>query len=286
MVSRVINKKTAQYALQKILMVIRGRPSIYLGDFQALTKLSTGQPFFVDTRDISLTPTILLTGKWEPSITSFFKKLVKPGMTIIDVGSHMGYYSILSGALVGNEGKVYAFEANPTIFNTLFKNIFVNGFVGRVIPNQLAVYSHSDTLRFNVLKRASGGNSIVEFTEGYKEIFQENVTTINVQSISLDEYFSTQGSYQVDIIKIDAEGSEPFIFRGMRKILQENQDIKIFCEFNAGLIRGCGNDPVAFLEDLHGLGFRLSRIISKNETKEISIENLIQLGEADLLLQR
>lgn len=282
---KILNKQYLKYLFWRSKSFIQKREAFYLGDYQALTRLIYGQPFFVDTRDISLTPTILLTGCWEPAITAYYRRILKPGMTVVDVGSHMGYYSVLGGSSVGNTGKVHAFEANPIIFETLFKNIFVNGLISSVTINNNAVYSYSRKLEFSTLSRATGGNSLVEFTEEYKTTYQENINKILIDSISLDEYFRKQPSYKVDVVKIDAEGSEPYIFKGMEKVLEENPKIVIFCEFNPGLIRGCGNEPVEFLKDLKRYGFSLNKIVF-NKAEEVSIDNLINTASADLLLMR
>jgi FkbM family methyltransferase len=240
----------------------------------------------VDTRDISLTPGILLTGQWEPHITALWSTLIKPGMTVVDVGSHMGYYSVLAGKLVEGFGKVHAFEANPVIYETLFKNIFINGLIDRVIQNNLAVYSHSTTLEFHTLQRATGGNSLVDFTEEYQERFNEKVSSITIQATSLDEYFQSQGTLKVDVVKIDAEGSEPFIFEGMQKILESNPDIVIICEFNAGLIHGCGNEPKIFLQKLQAHGLILRKIDLDSQVSSTSETELLHLGTADLFLTK
>lgn len=260
------------------------RDSFYLGDYQLLTRLFTGQLFFVDTRDISVAPAIIVYGKWEPGITSVFMKTVKKGATVVDIGGHLGYYTILAGHLIGNSGKVYTFEPNPTIFETLFKNVFINGFIDQIKIENKIVYSHSTKLRFNTLKRATGGNSIVNFSDTYKEKFQESVQTIEVEAISLDDYFDD--NIKIDIMKIDAEGSEPYIFQGMKKLLSRTKAITIFCEFNAGLIAGAGHDPLDFLESLIRQGFNLRRIDPEKEIVNTSIEELMELGSADLFLSK
>jgi FkbM family methyltransferase len=272
--------------LRRFITVLTRRNAFYLGDYCSLTKLFTGHPFYVDTRDISLTPSILLTGCWEPHITFYYRKLVKKGMVVVDVGSHMGYYTVLAGDWVGHAGKVHSFEANPTIFETTFKNVFSNGLIDRVTVNNKAIYSHSEKLMFNTLSRATGGNSFVEFTDEYKKTFQEEVKRISVDSISLDEYFENESNFNVDIIKIDAEGTDPFVFRGMNKILSANPSIKIFCEFNAGLIKGCGNDPSVFLKEIEKTGLKLFKIEQNHKLSCASIEELISIGQADLLLSK
>jgi hypothetical protein len=70
---------------------------------------------FVDTRDLSLTPEIILNGCWEPGVTRGLSSLVKQGMTVVEVGANVGYFTTLLGWLVGPQGSVFAFEANSAI---------------------------------------------------------------------------------------------------------------------------------------------------------------------------
>src|SRR6185436_7645314 len=64
-----------------------------------------------------------LTGTYEPETTRLVHKLVRPGMTVVDVGASVGYYSRLCGRLVGSRGRVYAFEPHPTIVELLRHNV-------------------------------------------------------------------------------------------------------------------------------------------------------------------
>jgi FkbM family methyltransferase len=270
---------------KKVLFKFKSRDAFFVGDNQSLTKLASGQIFFVDTQDISVSPSILLYGQWEPWITKLFMKVVEPGMTVIDVGSHMGYYTVLAGSKVGQSGKVYSFEANPKIFKVLFKNVFVNGLLDIVHIENKAVYSQSKLVTFNTLKTATGGSSLIEFTDGFKAKFLEEVTPIEVLAVSLDDYFA-ETSTKVDIIKVDAEGSEQYVFDGMKKILHHNPSLKVFCEFDKGLISGSGCDPRNFLELLVKYGFKLEVIDRESNLLTCSVDELLQIGRADLFLSR
>ena len=89
----------------ELLNRIRRNSSIYLGNNIALTKTIYGQKMYVDTRDQSLTPHILLDGDWEGNITKVFLANVKSGMHVVDIGANVGYYSLLAGRKIGKNGK-------------------------------------------------------------------------------------------------------------------------------------------------------------------------------------
>src|SRR5436853_284660 len=70
---------------------------------------------YLDTRDTGFGSHVSLDGYWEPWITVFVARQLRPGMVAIDVGANYGYYSLLFAALVGDTGHVYAIEPNPEI---------------------------------------------------------------------------------------------------------------------------------------------------------------------------
>src|SRR5690348_7565067 len=79
---------------------------------------------YMDVGDWSLRPDPdLLFGSYEEGTTNIFERLLKEGMAVVDVGANLGYYALLAARLVGESGKVYAFEPDPTNYALLTKNI-------------------------------------------------------------------------------------------------------------------------------------------------------------------
>jgi len=261
------------------------RDMVYLGDNRALTRTMWGHKMFVDTRDISLAPHILLDGYWEMWITKFFMDTVKEGMTVVEVGSNIGYYTLIAASRIGPQGKVYAFEANPQVFEILFRNIEINGFLGWVTLVNKAAMDKSGSLKFHRSKHHHAGGSIVPFSDEFLTETREESETIEVEAVSLDEYFADQET-KVDAMKIDAEGAEPFIFKGMRRLLSSNRDIKIIFEFTPTLYASQGLDPRAFLNDLMSQGFKVKHINPQSQLEEMSIERLLEIPLCEVFLER
>jgi FkbM family methyltransferase len=147
---------------------------------------------------------------YEADTTALFKKQIKKGMTVIDVGANLGYYTRLFARLVGPEGKVYAFEADQENFVYLQKNCARFPQV-EVFPH--AVSSSTGTVEFfHVLGSYSTGvHSMLE---------AENTERRVVPSTTIDD-FARERKLMIDVLKIDVEGAEPMVFKGMSETLSK-----------------------------------------------------------------
>lgn len=241
----------------------------YLGDDQALTVVLDRYKMFVDTRDISLAPHLMLEGYWEMWITKVFMDAVKPGMTVVDVGANFGYYTLIAADLVGARGKVYAIEADRRNFELLSKSIDVNGFTPRVSAHCFAAVDKECTLDF-----VKQGNYL-----GSHSIFNADPTNAacrheTVQGKPLDAVIAEP----VDFMKIDAEGAEPLIFGGMSRILANSPKLKAIMEFSPGFYRHQGIEPAEFLRRLRGYGFDI-RMISVESTLQPLNQDAVVNGD-------
>jgi hypothetical protein len=108
---------------------------------------------------------------------------------------------------------------------------------------------------------------------------------IKVDGTSLDQYFDNR-DIKIDLIKIDAEGSEPRIFDGMRNLINNNANLTVICELNPVLISAASLDPQEYLEKIQSYGIILKYIDVDSVPKESSIEKLLQMGVIDLYLKR
>ncbi|MFX1237854.1 MAG: FkbM family methyltransferase [Promethearchaeota archaeon] len=232
-----------------------------------------------------MTPHLLLDGYWELWVTKFFLKILQERMTVVEVGANIGYYTILAASRVGVHGKVHAFEANPEVFDILYRNIEVNGFRDRVTLVNKAVIDKSGILQFHCPQYHQAGGSIVPFSEKLLKEIREERETIKVETISLDEYFEHHDG-KIDIVKIDAEGSEPFIFKGMKKVLTSNRDIKIVCEFTPPCYIEQGLDPGEFLNEIIKQGFKIKLINLQSKLENISPERLLEIPYSELFIER
>jgi len=211
-----------------------------------------GSKIYVDSRDTGVAPFLLKWGIHEKYETMLFKKLIKKGMVVVDIGANFGYYTLLAARLVGDEGKVFAFEPDPYNYSLLAKNIGANGY-NNVIPVQKAILHKSGKMKLFLDKNNLGAHSLSE------PIPSNKGGSILVEVISLDEFFKDK-DYTIDVIKMDVEGSEMKVLQGMTNLINKNDNLKIITEFWPIGLRKSGSSPTEFLNKLKEYGFTLYQI--------------------------
>lgn len=155
-------------------------------------------------------------GFFEANLTNFFINFLKEGDTFLDVGAHVGYYSMLAAELVGSAGKVYSFEPTPRTFESL--SINANEY-DNVVVNNFAVLNEERTISFiDYGPRYSAFNGFKERTSVEVNFLKNQGSKIEVKTIILDEYCE-KNNIKPTFIKIDAEGAEHLILKGMNKLL-------------------------------------------------------------------
>lgn len=184
---------------------------------------------------------------YEPQTQRIFKQIVKPSMTVVDIGAHIGYYTLLSAKLTGANGRVYAFEPTPSLFSLLQKNIKINGLEKRAEAFSLALGDHSVKKRVFYIGEIS--TSSLFHVPGTGEL------AVDVEMVSLDDFFRKRDWPAVDIVKIDAEGADKIIVEGMREVILRNSGIKLIIEFNPAYLRFAGVIPEELLILLKEIGF-------------------------------
>jgi FkbM family methyltransferase len=193
-----------------------------------------------------------LRGLPEPGMMRLFKQLVQPGMVVVDIGAHIGIYTLYALRQLSGQGRVYSFEPTPRTFALLHDNVQVNGFLesGLVRFDRRAVSDRAGAATFTAYAANSGHNTLFA-GEAAGE-------TLTVETVALDEALAHES--RVDVIKIDAEGGEPLILRGMARLLAGNPEIRIFVEFGPEHLRRAGIEPLQWLEELVAMGLRVQRV--------------------------
>lgn len=194
----------------------------------------------------------MLSNEYERDTVKLFKEVITPGMHIVDIGAHIGFFSRMYAKLVGEKGMVYCFEADPENYAFLEKN--TQG-LKNVSLNKVAISDHNGTIDFYHLDNSTGCHSIVSPDSPAHKI--------TVDSVTLDSLIENGTVKDVDLIKIDIEGGEPYAFRGMEKLLRESSKIKMVAEYNEASLVGGGTSGADFLKQIESYGFTIHFITKK-----------------------
>jgi len=181
---------------------------------------------------------------YEPEL-AYLEKILSPGGVFVDVGANFGVYALVASKLVGETGRVLAFEPTAQSFATLQQNIALNHF-SNVGAFQVAL---AQTVGKAWLYHARDpvGNSL-----GKDPLWRDEGE--EVQTEALDNLLGEKGVERVDAIKIDVEGAEELVLRGAVKCLTTQSPIIIF-EFNPGCAARLGLLPYGARDFLQSLGY-------------------------------
>ncbi|MBW8009668.1 MAG: FkbM family methyltransferase [Chloroflexi bacterium] len=168
----------------------------------------------------------LWLGTYELELTSALQELVAAGMIVYDVGANLGYMSLILADIVGESGRVFAFEALPSNVKRFQANLDINPQVSNIEIVPKAVADSSGTVEFKVHESHAAGK--VDGSAGREESYLER---LEVPAISLDDFVFSQGQPPPQIVKMDIEGGEVLALPGMQRILEQHQPL-LFLELH------------------------------------------------------
>ena len=219
----------------------------------------------------------LLRNQHEVETTAVLDGLVRPGMVMLDIGAHVGYYTHRYAPKVGENGRVLAFEPHPRTYQTLQTNIqqFSN-----VTTFQLALAESSGTAELHDYLMMSASGSL-NYDPGMETLQKSQVTkgdiaprirqnfeakTFTVETKRVDDCLSDAGIEQVDLVKMDIEGAEIGALRGMSQTIARSPTLALVMEYNPQALAGFGHQPVEALFEVMALGFSSLEAIEPDGT--------------------
>lgn len=228
-----MNKEQREKIIQKIIEAEKLRP-LSRGDrllrvpvktffYYVLASFSHIKPYKLsfrtlwDTKMVSYLPegnTFYYYGYCEANLTNFLLRFLKDGDVVLDVGAHVGFYSMLMSTLVGDKGEVHSFEPTPWTFNILKHNTEK---LGNVSLNNNAVSNKKENISF---KDYGPGYGAYNTAHKSGSVLNKKANVVHVETISLDDYCKEKNIKPI-FIKLDAEGYEYSILNGMNYLLKE-----------------------------------------------------------------
>lgn len=216
--------------------------------YQTIVSFDRGQRIRVDV-DEWIQYQIFLTGYYdvETRHTRLFRSLVREGMTVFDVGANVGYYTLQAAARVGPTGRVHAFEPASGTFARLRENITLNR-LDNVVAHRAIVHDRPGRLELFVSPPENTGLSRLQ------PLGEAGTVVEEVEALTLDEYCARTGLLRVDLVKIDVEGNELAVLRGMSRLLEQPQ-IQLLVEVCADHLEAFGGRPSEVIAFLGERGF-------------------------------
>jgi FkbM family methyltransferase len=219
-----------------------------------IKEITPGVRLFIDLSDHTIGLNIL-RGQYEQDEIRFLRALLKAGDTAIDVGGHIGFFTIQMAAAVGAAGRVYAFEPLDANADLLEQSIIENGFSGRVDFRRAAVgaTAGSATLTFPVETLNSGGAYLLR--NGSAPLagnLQREVPLVALDALNLRR--------PIRVVKMDVEGAEPQVLRGAQRILRDDRPVILSELHPTQLERASGITGDQFLAQIQAFGYRARRL--------------------------
>ena len=214
---------------------------------------------------------LFYTGSTEPEIEEFVVRFLKPGMRFVDVGAHVGIYSLLAAAAVGPAGEVISFEPNPEARRVLELNIAENRFHNVRVRGE-AVADAAGMRDFEICEESS----VSSLNGGAGEFPKRRSSRlIKVESTTLDAALGAGGE-SIHLIKIDAEGAELPVLKGASSLLGSPAAVApiLIFECEPGNYAFFGYTPQDVFGYLESRGFAVYCCQGKKRFRRVSMRDV------------
>jgi FkbM family methyltransferase len=200
----------------------------------------------------------LLGWHHEDDVVRIFRTFLTRESVVLDIGANIGLYTAVAGTSIGPRGRVYAFEGNPAAFAALQRTIWAN-----------ELFDEAKVVAANVLVSDRCGRGTLYFpsdilvggtmTEAILKGDQRgHADSIEVDMTSIDAYLPPD--LLVDLVKIDVEGHEPLVIRGMEQTIARSPNIRLIIEFVDYMLEQTVKSA-EFVDYIRGLGFHICRCL-------------------------
>lgn len=186
-----------------------------------------GSRMWLDMSDVGLSSELYLRGIREAHATAEFQDRLRPGQVIVDIGANIGYYALMEARAVGEEGQVYAIEPVDENVALLQKNVEANSY-GNVEVYNMAIGDRNCVKEINLSNQSNLGT----FCENLDLDPSGKKKAVEVKT--LDSFL--QGKRRPDIVRMDVEGYEFEILKGMKKTFENAGSLDLFIEVHADFL--------------------------------------------------
>jgi len=241
-----------------------GRDYVNFYNFRRVVRTKEGVRFECASEDL-IQSCIMYFGMWDPHIERYLRARLRPGDLLVDVGANIGYFTLLGSRLVGPTGQVVAIEASPNTHEMLLANARRNG-----ATNVRAVNAAASNHRGTVEVFAGSSDNI-----GRKSIMaRHGAREATVEAFPLADILSADEIRRAAVIKIDVEGAEADVLRGILSsahLLGDSTDIIV--EMTPNWLADVGTSAEQLLDEFRALGYHAYELPSSSMSDYLSETN-------------
>jgi FkbM family methyltransferase len=203
------------------------------------------------------------SGTYEPGFYRAFTERIGPGMTVLDIGAHVGFFAIGAARRVGPRGKVYAFEPAPETAALLERHIYLNGYRDRVEVVRAVVCDKPGSVPFYA-RGASMAASMSRYNTETLSPEQSPAPTVKIEtpSTTIDQ-FCAERDIAPGVVKLDVEGAELRALQGAEDLMRRGRG-EVLCEIHPEEMAGCGASLDALNAQLGHMNCRLDPLDDPN----------------------
>jgi len=202
----------------------------------------------VHADDEFISPTLARDGVWEPAETAYLRWRLRPGMTFLDVGAHVGWFTRVASEAVGPAGRVVAVEPEPASLALLRANVRHLPHGNVEVVGAAASDVHDGVVDLHLAPWNTGDHRTAWSGSPLRR-------TCAVPTVRLDALPVLRGG--VDVAKIDVQGAEAAVWRGMAGLLAASPGLVALVEHQPAALRDAGGDPERVLDRYARDGFDL-----------------------------
>jgi FkbM family methyltransferase len=262
-----------------------GLHGVYVGGNRMLISTIWGGRLLIPSDDLSLMPELVAYGTYDRPFTAYVQRCIKPGDTVIDVGAHVGLFTLLLAYQVWDSGRVVAYEPSPRMLELLRDNVSMGWLNDRVeiVPKAAASTSGSRPFLAPARYTTTGSLQPVKHLLSTEDRV-DKLDRIEVETEPLDVHF---GRFeQVALVKLDVEGAENQVLSGMEQLLESGVVKRVSFEISREHI---GDDWENFTERLQRFehdGWTFSTISEAGEPEPIALTDVFERGRFSQVLMR
>jgi len=197
---------------------------------------------------------------YEKDVTFAVYDILKPGDVFIDVGAHIGWFTLLGAKIVGPEGRIISVEPETKNLKWLKQNIKLNNINENTYVFEVAITSEYGPVTLYLNDDNDGGHSLWSVgNHPFNEKSAENRKKVKVQGIPLDDLCRSENISEIKLLKIDTEGAEVEVLTGASQLLADGKIKNIIAEVNEfGLIQmGTTKEDMRLIMENFGYGMKI-----------------------------